>query len=158
MLQRLKGTEDAPATRSGPARVLFLCTGNSARSQIGEALLRHMGGESFAVFSAGSQPRASIHPLAREVVRKSYGIDMKGQHPKGIDDLPGPFDWIITVCDRAADSCPLPPPGGGILRWSLEDPADVPGSEEERKEAFRKTARELHRLIAEWLQLNPIAR
>ncbi len=117
-----------------------------------------MGGNSFAVFSAGSQPRASIHPLAREVVREIYGIDMKGQHPKGIDDLPGPFDWIITVCDRAADSCPLPPPAGGILRWSLEDPAEAPGSQGERKEAFRKTARELHRRIAEWLQSAPSAR
>ncbi len=139
-------------------RVLFLCTGNSARSQIGEALLRDMGGGAFEVFSAGSQPRPSLHPLAREVLRELYGLDLAGQHPKGMNQVPESFDWIISVCDRAADSCPLSPGAGEAIRWSLEDPAEVPGSDEEKKEAFRRTARDLHGRIGAWLRSEAMTR
>ncbi|MEP6801528.1 MAG: arsenate reductase ArsC [Acidobacteriota bacterium] len=137
-------------------RVLFLCTGNSARSQIGEALLRDLGGDAFDVFSAGSQPRPFVHPLAGEVLRELYGLDLAGHHPKGMDQVPASFDWIISVCDRAADSCPLAPAAGEPMRWSLEDPAEVTGNDEEKKEAFRRTARDLHGRIGAWLRSEAI--
>ena len=136
--------------------MLFLCTGNSARSQIGEALLRDMGGDAFEVFSAGSHPRPSIHPLAREVLQELYEIDMAGQRPKGMDQVPDSFDWVISVCDQAADSCPLSPAAGEAMRWSLEDPAAAAGNEGDRREAFRKTARELHGRIEAWLRSEAI--
>lgn len=151
MLQPVTGDREATGggARARP-RVLFLCTGNSARSQIGEALLRHLGGDRFEVLSAGSNPRPTVHPLAREVVKELFGVQMTGQYAKRLDSLPGPFDWIIAVCDDAADSCPVLPATGRPLRWSLEDPAKVTGSEEKR-EAFRRTALDLHRRIEEWL-------
>ncbi len=119
-----RGAQESPATRT--PRVLFLCTGNSARSQIAEALLRHLGGDAFEVFSAGSHPRPAIHPMARAAVKDLFGLEMSGQHPKGLGNLSGPFDWIISVCDRAADSCPILPSKGAALRWSLEDPTEAP--------------------------------
>ncbi|MEP6768637.1 MAG: arsenate reductase ArsC [Acidobacteriota bacterium] len=151
-----RGTQESRDTRT--PRVLFLCTGNSARSQIAEALLRHLGGEAVEVFSAGSRPRPAIHPIAREAVKGLLGLEMSGQHPKGLDDVAGPFEWIISVCDHAADSCPILPSNGETIRWSLADPAEVPGSEEEKRRAFPQTARELHRRIEAWLRSSPIAK
>ncbi|MCA1579815.1 MAG: arsenate reductase ArsC [Acidobacteria bacterium] len=151
----LQPVNDDPAAQESPTartpRVLFLCTGNSARSQIAEALLRHLGGDAFDVFSAGSRPRPAIHPLAREAANDLFGLDMAGQHPKGLDEVAGPFDWIISVCDHAADSCPILPSTGSTIRWSLADPAGAPGGDEEKRCAFRQTALELHRRIEAWL-------
>jgi ArsR family transcriptional regulator, arsenate/arsenite/antimonite-responsive transcriptional repressor / arsenate reductase (thioredoxin) len=137
-----------------PLRVLFLCTGNSARSQMGEALLRHMSRGRVEVFSAGSHPRPEIHPLARRAVRELYGLDMAGQRPKPLEELVGDrFDYVITVCDRAAESCPALPGDPERIRWSFEDPAAVRGDDEERRRAFERTARDLASRIRLWMSL-----
>jgi protein-tyrosine-phosphatase len=117
--------------------VLFLCTGNSARSQMGEALLRHMSRGKVEVFSAGSHPRPEIHPLARRAVRELYGLDMAGQRPKQLEEFLGDrFDYVITVCDRAAESCPALPGDPERIRWS-----------------FERTARDLAGRIRLWMSL-----
>ena len=119
-----------------------------------EAILRHLTGGRVAVESAGSDPRPEIHPMARETVRKLYGLEMEGQHPKPVS---GPFgrrfDFVITVCDRAAEACPTFPGAPEIVRWSLSDPAQASGSEEERRRAFENSARDLMRRIRLWLSL-----
>jgi arsenate reductase (thioredoxin) len=118
-------------------RVLVLCTGNSARSQMGEGLFRHEGGGAYEVFSAGTKP-SFVRPEAIAVMRE-IGIDISGQRSKGVDQLAGQdFDWVVTVCDNARDSCPVFPSGTVRLHWSFEDPAAVEGSETERLAAFRR--------------------
>ena len=141
-----------------PLRVLFLCTGNSARSQIGEALLRHLSGGRIDVASAGSDPKAEIHPLARRVMRDLFGLDLAGQHPKSVDSLAGrTFDFVISVCDRAADSCPIFPGHPEGVRWSLDDPAAVEGTERERVRAFERTAGDLMGRIRTWMSLPAVS-
>ena len=94
-----------------PLAVLFLCTGNSARSQMAETLLRQMSGGRIQVESAGSLPRPEIHPLARKAVKDLFGLDMEGQYPKSLDQFVGQrLDYVISVCDRADASCPIFPP------------------------------------------------
>jgi protein-tyrosine-phosphatase len=135
-------------------RVLFLCTGNSARSQIGEALLRHLSGGRVEVMSAGSQPRAEIHPMARRAVKDLFGLDMEGQLPKPLTDFLGDrFDYVITVCDRAAESCPVFPGSPERIHWSFQDPATVEGDAETRRRAFDQTAREMASRIRGWMSL-----
>src|SRR5262249_14008902 len=117
----------------GRLRVLFLCTGNSARSQMGEAILRHLAEGAVDVQSAGSDPKPEIHALARSAVQKLLGLDMAGQRPKSMNRfLSERFDYVITVCDHAAEVCPAFP-GAQIVHWSLPDPAGTGGSEEERR-------------------------
>ena len=141
-----------------PIRVLFLCTGNSARSQIGEALLRSLSRGRVEVFSAGSQPRAEIHPLARRAVKKLYGLDMEGQYPKPLERFFGqPFDYRISVCDRADASCPVFSGDTERIRWSLEDPAAVEGDEDAKMHAFEQTARDLANRIRLWMALPAVA-
>jgi len=138
-------------------RVLFLCTGNSARSQMAEAILRHLSGGRVDVRSAGSEPRPEIHPLAGETVRRLLGREMTDQYPKSVNDLlSDPVDWVITVCDRAAEACPTLPGAPRVVRWSLPDPAEGTRSEEEARRAFEDTARELMRRIRLWLSLPEI--
>jgi len=140
-----------------PLRVLFLCTGNSARSQMAETILRHLSGGRVEVRSAGSDPRPEINPLAREAVRRLLGREMTDQHPKAVNDLRSePFDYVITVCDRAAEACPIFPGAPRVVRWSLPDPAEATGSEETRR-AFESTAKELMGRIRLWLSLPAIA-
>ena len=118
-------------------RVLVLCTGNSARSQMGEGLFRTAGGERYEVFSAGTQP-SRVRPEAVAVMGE-IGIDISGQRSKSVDELSGQaFDYIVTVCDNARDACPVFPGGGERIHWSFEDPAAVEGSEDERRAAFRR--------------------
>ena len=137
---------------SDPLRVLFLCTGNSARSQMAEAILRHLSGGRVDVVSAGSDPRPEIHPLAREAVRETYGLEMTGQRPKPVQDFLGTrFDSVITVCDRAAESCPTFPGAREIVRWSLPDPAEATGGESDRRRAFEDAAGDLVRRIRGWM-------
>ena len=137
---------------SGAIRVLFLCTGNSARSQMAEAILRHLAGGAVEVRSAGSDPRPEIHPLARETVRKLFGLEMAGQHPKSMNDFASQkFDFVITVCDRAAEACPNFPGAPEVLRWSLPDPAEAAGTEEEKRQAFENSAKDLTQRIRLWL-------
>ncbi|MFI5180187.1 MAG: arsenate reductase ArsC [Thermoanaerobaculia bacterium] len=135
-------------------RVLFVCTGNSARSQIAEALLRQLSGGRIDVFSAGSAPRPEIHPLARRVLQDVYQIDTSTQFPKSWDRyLREPFDYIITVCDRAAESCPAFPGDPERIRWSFPDPAAVTGNEIEQRRAFERTATEMAGRLRIWLSL-----
>jgi arsenate reductase len=118
-------------------RVLVLCTANSARSQMGEGLFRHEGGDGYEVFSAGT--RASlVRPEAIAVMRE-IGIDISGHRSKSVDEFDGQrFDFVVTVCDNARDNCPVFPSGTVRLHWSFEDPAAVEGSEAERLASFRR--------------------
>ncbi len=141
-----------------PLRVLFLCTGNSARSQMAEAILHHRTKGAVDARSAGSDPRPEIHPLARDAVRRVLGLEMTGQYPKSMNEfLQDRFDYVITVCDRAAEVCPTFPGAPEVLRWSLSDPAEAAGTEEEKRRAFENTATDLIQRIRLWLSLPGVA-
>jgi arsenate reductase (thioredoxin) len=117
--------------------VLFLCTHNSCRSQMAEGLLRDMAGDKFEVYSAGVNP-TSVHPLTKKVMQE-IGIDISGQQSKSVDEfLDKEFDYVITVCDNARQTCPFFSGNHKLLHWSIEDPAPALGSEEERLLIFRK--------------------
>ena len=117
-------------------RVLILCTGNSARSQMAEGLLRNMAGDRFEVFSAGTKP-SSVRPEAISAMRE-LGIDLSGHRSKPVAEFADqPFDYVITVCDNAKEICPIFPGGGKRFHWSFADPAAVQGTEDERLAAFR---------------------
>jgi len=140
-------------------RVLFLCTGNSARSQMAEAILRHLSRGAVDVRSAGSAPRPEIHPFAREAVKKVFGLDMAGQRPKSMNEfLPERFDYVITVCDRAAEACPNFPGAPEVIRWSLPDPSEATGSEDEKRRTFENSAKDLTQRIRLWLSLPAVTR
>ncbi len=125
-----------------PIRVLFLCTHNSARSQIAEALLRQMGGPDFAVFSAGTEV-TRVHPLALQVLHEQ-GIGTDGLYSKSLLDFLGEqFDVVITVCDQANESCPIFPGDPERIHWSVPDPSAVTGTEEERLTTFRAVRQSL---------------
>ncbi len=124
-------------------RVLFLCTENSARSQMAEALLRHLSHGTVEVYSAGSIPAEQIHSLARRCMEQC-GIDMRGQYPKHFEEFGGQhFDAIVTVCDRVLESCPTFPGDPERIHWSFHDPAIVQGTDEERLHAFEQTSLQL---------------
>ena len=121
-----------------PIRVLFVCTGNSARSLMGEALLRHSGGPAFEVHSAGTEPKG-INPLTERVLDEA-GIDHSWARSKSVNEYLGQsFDYVITVCDQARQACPVFPGVHETLHWGYEDPAAVAGTEAERLAAFRST-------------------
>jgi arsenate reductase len=125
-----------------PKRVLILCTGNSARSQMAEGLLRHHGADRFSVESAGTQP-SRVRAEAISVMQE-LGIDISGQRSKSVDEFLGDaFDYVITVCDNAKQYCPVFPGGARYIHWSIDDPAAVQGSDEERNAAFRRARDEL---------------
>lgn len=125
-----------------PLKVLFLCTGNSARSILAEYLLRKMGGPRFEVFSAGSNPRGEVHPRALEVLRERYKIDASDARSKSWEELRDvQFDLVITVCDNARESCPYWPGQPIVAHWGMPDPAEA------GPEAFKATAAELHRRL-----------
>jgi arsenate reductase len=117
-------------------KVLFLCTHNSARSQMAEGLLRHLAGDRFEVMSAGTEA-THVRPLAVRAMDE-VGIDISGQESKTLDRYVGePFDYVITVCEEANEACPFFPGAAERLHWSLPDPAAAQGTEEERLEVFR---------------------
>jgi arsenate reductase (thioredoxin) len=123
--------------RRTPARVLFVCTHNSARSQMAEGMLRAWGGDGFEAFSAGTQA-SQVRPEAVEVMRE-IGIDISGHTSKSVEPFIGEvFSWVITVCDSAKETCPVIPGAAEQAHWSIDDPAAVEGSHEERLEAFRR--------------------
>jgi arsenate reductase (thioredoxin) len=123
--------------------VLFLCTGNSARSQMAEAILQQIGGRDFEVESAGTEPRG-VNPLTLRVLADA-GINWSTATSKSVDQFAGrPFDYVITVCDRARQACPVFPTAGTMLHWDVEDPAEVSGSDEEKTAAFRAAYSDLH--------------
>jgi len=131
--------------------VLFLCTGNSCRSQIAEALLRAMAGGRCEAASAGVAPQ-EIHPMARRVVAE-IGLSMDGQRSKHVDEFVGrDFDMVITVCDNARQSCPVFAASARREHWPLADPAQVEGDEATRLEAFRRTREELRERIAKLME------
>ncbi len=124
-------------TAPDPIRVLFVCTGNSARSVMAEALLRHHGGDRFEVFSAGTEPKG-INPLTVRILAEA-GIDASFARSKSVTEFLGqPFDYVVTVCDQARQSCPVFPGAHESLHWGYEDPAEATGSDEERLAVFRR--------------------
>jgi arsenate reductase len=132
------------------ARVLILCTGNSARSQIAEGLLRRDAGDRFEVFSAGVKP-SGVRPEAIAVMRE-LGIDLSGQRSKHVSEFSGQaFDYVLTVCDNARENCPIFPRTAVSIHHNFVDPAAVSGSEEERLPAFR----EVRDKIREYLRSFP---
>ena len=117
-------------------RILFLCTHNSARSQMAEGLLRHLAGERFEVHSAGTEA-THVRPLAIRAMEE-IGVDISGQESKTLERYLGePFDYVITVCDDANEACPFFPGAERRLHWSLPDPSAAEGTEEERLKVFR---------------------
>jgi arsenate reductase (thioredoxin) len=131
-------------------RLLFLCTGNSARSQMAEGLLRHEAGDCFEVLSAGTHP-SLVRPEAIAVMNE-IGIDISGHRSKSVDEFTGQdLDIVITVCDNAKEACPVFPGKTRRLHWPFEDPASVKGTEEVRKEAFRKVRDRIHGRIMVFL-------
>ena len=130
----------------GKKKVLFLCTHNSARSQMAEGLLREMGGPGFEVQSAGTIA-TKVRPEAVAVM-KEEGIDLSGHSSKTLEGfLSDHFDYVITVCDNANDTCPVFPNAHKRLHWSVDDPAGVEGDEATRLAAFRKARDELRQRI-----------
>ncbi len=123
-------------------KVLFLCTGNSCRSQMAEGLLRHLAVDRFDVASAGTHP-AGLNPNAVAVMQE-IDIDISHHRSKRIDEFLGErFDYVITVCDRAKETCPLFPVASSQLHWSFDDPAAAQGSAEERRAVFRRVRDEI---------------
>ena len=133
-------------------KVLFLCTGNSCRSQMAEGLLRHLARDRFEVASAGTHP-VGLNPSAVEVMRE-IGVDISSQRSKSVAHFSGEhFDYVITVCDRAKETCPVFPVASSQLHWSFDDPAAAQGSAEERRAVFRRVrdeiAEHIRRFIAQ---------
>ncbi len=137
-------------------KVLVLCTGNSARSQMGEGLFRAEGGGDFEVFSAGTKPGA-VRPEAVAVM-KEVGIDISSHRSKSVDEFSGQlFDYVVTVCDNARDNCPVFPAGAERIHWSFEDPAAVQGTEPERLAAFRRVRDQIHERVRSFYRDRAIA-
>jgi len=135
-------------------RVLILCTGNSARSQMAEGLLRHDAGERFSVESAGTNP-VPVKPEAVAVL-KEIGIDISGHRSKSVDVFAGqPFDVVLTVCDHARETCPVYPGHTNRIHHSFEDPANVQGSAEQRLEAFRRVRDEIRAYLRHFVSQHP---
>ena len=131
-------------------QVLILCTGNSARSQMAEGLLRTLAGDRFAVFSAGSKP-SIVNPLAIAAMDER-GIDMRSQRSKHLDEYRAqPFDYVITVCDNAAETCPLFPGPARRIHWSFPDPAASAGTAAERLASFRQVRDAVETQLHAWL-------
>lgn len=130
-------------------RVLFLCTGNSARSQMAEALLRLIAGDHYEAHSAGTHP-VGLNPMTVEVMRE-LGVDIQHSRSKNVTEFLGEsFDEVITVCDRAKDSCPVFHGAPNLQHWSFEDPAAAPS--EARLEVFRRVRDEIAEQVRRWLR------
>ena len=138
---------DEPKTK-----VLFLCTGNSCRSQMSEAWLRELGGERFAVFSAGLEPHG-VHPLTIKVMEET-GYDMSDHRSKHLEEFIGEinFDYLITVCGNADERCPHFPGMGKRMHWPFEDPAAFEGPEEQKLAFFRQVRGQIQNKIQGWLK------
>ncbi|KAB2959872.1 MAG: arsenate reductase ArsC [Candidatus Methylomirabilis oxygeniifera] len=131
-------------------RVLFLCTHNSARSQMAEGLLRALAGERFDVASAGTEA-SRVHPLAIRAMGE-VAIDLSGHTSKAIDAfLSQPWDYVITVCDNANERCPMFPGGTTRIHWSFDDPSQAAGTDEDKLKKFRRVRDEIHATLRAWL-------
>jgi arsenate reductase len=136
-----------------PFRVLFLCTGNSARSQMAEALLNRKGKGRFRAASAGSRPAAQVNPRAIATLAE-YGLPWEGHPPRSVEGLEAEaWDFVITVCDRAKESCPVFPGQPVLAHWGMPDPAEAPGDDAARRAAFRNAFIVLNRRIDLLLEL-----
>jgi len=128
--------------RRGPIRVLFVCTGNSARSQMAEAILRRRGGPAFEVASAGTEPKG-VNPLTIQALAE-IGIDISNARSKSVREfLDHEFDYVITVCDQARETCPVFPGAHESIHWGFDDPAAAEGTDEERTAVFRRVLGEI---------------
>ena len=137
----------------GPFRVLVLCTGNSARSQIAETLFNRLGAGRIVAESAGSQPAPRVNPLAIAALQE-HGFTWAGHQPRGMDGLERePWDFVITVCDKAKETCPVFPGQPVLAHWGMPDPAEVVGDEATRRAAFRESLVLLRRRIELMLAL-----
>lgn len=133
---------------SEPYKFLFLCTGNSARSIIGEYLLRSLGGSRFEVYSAGASPTGTVNPLAIQVLKDCFNIDASAARSKSWEEFKDvKFDFVVTVCDNAREMCPVWPGQPVVAHWSSPDPAAVEGSDEERYRAFKEVADQINRRL-----------
>lgn len=131
-------------------RILFLCTHNSARSQMAEGFLRAMAGDRYEVASAGTEA-TRVHLLAIRAMAE-VGVDLRGHSSKILEPfLPEQWDWVITVCDRADERCPVFPGAARRLHWSFPDPSPAQGTEEERLEAFRQVRDAIRERVRVWL-------
>ena len=138
-------------------RLLFVCTGNSARSQMAEAILTARGQGRFAAASAGSRPAAQVNPYALATLRE-FGVPWSGQSPRGLEGLQDEhWDYVITVCDRAKESCPIFPGQPALAHWSLPDPAAVEGDDATKRAAFRESFLDISRRIDLLLALPALA-
>ena len=152
-----RARQAARTTPADPIRVLFVCTGNSARSQMAEALLNEFGGSDFDVVSAGTEP-APVNPQTVTVLAE-LGLDWSRAVSKSVAQFVGqPFDYVITVCDRARTTCPVFPGEHNSLHWGLDDPAEAGGTEAERLEAFRRTRTEVATRLRPFVELARKAR
>jgi arsenate reductase (thioredoxin) len=141
------------AAASRPLRVLVLCTGNSARSQMAEMLFNHLGGGRIRAESAGSRPGPRVNPLAIEALAE-HGLVWSGHPPRGLDGLERErWDLVITVCDKARESCPIFPGQPMLAHWGMPDPAEAVGDEATRRAAFREALLLLRRRIELMLAL-----
>jgi arsenate reductase len=130
-------------------RILILCTGNSARSQMAEGLLRHAAGDRVNVFSAGTNP-SLVRPEAIAVMR-DLGIDLTGHRSKHVDEFAGQsFDYVLTVCDRAKESCPVFPGKTMVIHHDFDDPAAVEGNEQGRLAAFRRVRDQIREYLKDY--------
>jgi arsenate reductase len=133
-------------------RVLFICTGNSCRSQMAEGLVNHYLGDEWQAYSAGTAPAGYVHPLAVRVMAE-LNIDIAPQRSKSVDGFRGTqFDLVVTVCDDAAENCPVWLGGGRKVHMGFEDPAKATGSEEERLAVFRRIRDEIRQEIFDFLE------
>lgn len=140
-----------------PVRILFVCTGNSSRSQMAEGLARALGGEHVSVFSAGTQP-AAVHPMAVAVM-KEIEIDISRQRSKHVDTFADEdFDFVITVCDRAREHCPVVPRADERIHWGFDDPAEATGSETERLRQFRRVRDEIRQRLRLFFLANRVTK
>jgi arsenate reductase len=131
--------------------VLILCTGNSCRSQMAEALWRSLSGSEWDVASAGSKPTGDVHPLAIRALAE-IGLDLRGATSKSVEQFQDrPFDLVVTVCDHARETCPVFPQAEETLHWPFDDPADAIGDEETRLITFRRVRDEIRRRIEAYL-------
>ncbi len=132
-------------------RILFLCTGNSARSQMAEGLVNHFLGDAWEAVSAGTEPAGYVHPLAVRVMAE-LGIDISAHRSKSVDEFQTtPLDLVVTVCDRAAENCPLWLGRGRVMHIGFPDPATAAGSEEERLAVFRQIRDDIRRQVCVYL-------
>ena len=140
------------ASRAHPLRLLFLCTGNSARSQMAEAILNAKGHGRFEAHSAGSRPAARVNPLAIAALQRA-GLEWSGHAPRSVGGLEHEhWDFVVTVCDNAREACPIFPGQPMLAHWGMEDPAEATGTDDERAQAFDRArsliARRIDLLLA----------